>query len=236
MKVKVSYQTLVLPPPHSFAYTLDLEFLDHELKIDYNLEFLNRDEVTLEEIEEEGYSANDDFKWTGTLGREWVEDLADDLLQAELEEENEELDVYLHLEITHNGETDSGLAVLAEEWDYRLQELIQAIYEKAGLEKALQMKIINIQGAQRSYHEINASFVTKSAKLNSKTITWEDLHDIMSQVYIVEYDGESEEKPSKDGLWIDPNGESGYFKFDTENNKEITKAKNILLDLIKKLG
>lgn len=236
MKVKVSYQTLVLPPPHSFAYTLDLEFLDHELKIDYNLEFLNRDEVTLEEIEEEGYSANDDFKWSGTLGREWVEDLADDMLQAELEEENEELDVYLHLEINHNGETDSGLAVMAEDWDYRLQELIQAIYEKAGIEKPLLLKIIHIQGGQRSYDEVKASFEHKSAKINSKDISWEDLHEVMSQVYIVEYDGESTEKPTKDGLWIDPDGESGYFKFDTENNKEIIKAKNSLLDLIKRLG
>ena len=54
MNVKVSYQTLQLPPPFAFAYTLDLTFSEDQIDISYALEFMNREDITLEEIEEEG--------------------------------------------------------------------------------------------------------------------------------------------------------------------------------------
>ncbi len=128
MKVKISYQTIQLPPPHAFAYTLELVFKPKKLEIKYNLEFLNREEVTAEELEEEGYSDNDDFSWSGELGEAWVNDLQQDLMDAELEDESDDFNIYLHIEISDGEENVSGLALLAEDWDYRLQELIQAIY------------------------------------------------------------------------------------------------------------
>ena len=93
MNVKISYQTLQLPPPFAFAYTLDLIFQEDRLDISYELEFMNRDQISLEEIEEEGYSEDDDFNWKGSLGKVWVDNLQNDLSQIELEDESEEFNV-----------------------------------------------------------------------------------------------------------------------------------------------
>lgn len=232
MKVKVSYQTLQLPPPHAFAYTLELDFLEDELKVKYELEFLNRDEITLEEIEEEGFSTDDDFSWTGSLGKAWVDDLYDDLLDVELEEESEDFNIYLHMEIQDKEVDMAGLAVLAEDWDYRLQELIQAIYEKAGIEEKLKLQFIHIQTGENTFYQLEASFEHKTCNINKKPITWEELHQLMSDVYTIDFEGEEVEKPSKEGLWINPDGESGYQHFDAQAGPKAEKIKQRILDVL----
>lgn len=226
MNVKISYQTLQLPPPLAFAYTLDLDFKSNELIIKYALEFLNREDITLEEIEEEGFSENDDFSWEGTLGKEWVDNLKDDLEQIDLEEVSEDFNIYLHVEIDNDY---SGLAVLAEDWDYRLQELIQAIYEKAGVEDKLKMKILNLEGNTKEYFELEGSFVDRSGKINNKVMDWDELHQLMSDIYTIDFDGESTDKPSANGLWIDPDGQSGFQQFEPQAGPKATNIKKRIL-------
>ncbi|VXD12057.1 hypothetical protein [Marinoscillum sp. 108] len=234
MKVKVSYQTLQLPPPLAFAYTLEMEFHEEEIKIQYDLEFLNRDEITLEEIEEEGFSENDDYSWTGTLGKAWVEDLYDDLLEVDLEDESEDFNIYLHMEISHDGQEDSGIAVMAEDWDYRLQEVIQAIYEKAGIEDKLKLKFIHQANGERSFYELEGSFEHKTCQINQKDISWDELHQLMSDVYTIDFEGESVEKPSGDGLWIDQDAMSGYQLFDEQAGPKAAKIKSRILDILER--
>ncbi|MEQ8470425.1 MAG: hypothetical protein RIC35_04535 [Marinoscillum sp.] len=227
MTVKVSYQTLQLPPPFAFAYTLELDFKASELHIKYNLEFLNRDDITLEEIEEEGYSKDDDFSWSGTLSKVWVESLKNDLQNIDLEDESEDFNIYLHVEIDND---QSGLAVMAEDWDYRLQELIQAIYEKAGIEDKLKMKIIHLDGSTREFYELEGSFEERNGKVNNRLIEWDDMHQLMSDIYTIDFEGESVEKPNENGLWIDPDGQSGYQHFETQAGPMSNKIKKRILD------
>lgn len=230
MNVKISYQTLQLPPPFAFAYTLDLTFQKEELQVSYELEFLNRDQISLEEIEEEGYSENDDFSWKGSLGKVWVDNLQEDLAQIELEDESEDFNIYLHVEFDNGNQ---GLAVLAEDWDYRLQELIQAIYEKAGLEAKLQMKVLHIAGNKRAFFEIEGSFEKLSGTVNKKPIDWEELHLLMEDIYTIDFDEEPVTKPEKDGLWIDPDGTDNYQLFDQQAGP---KAKSIINRILERLA
>ncbi|MFT6881765.1 MAG: hypothetical protein ACI83W_000733 [Marinoscillum sp.] len=232
MKVKVSYQTLQLPPPHSFAYTLEMNFHADHIDIVYDLEFLNRDEVTDEELEEEGYTKDDNFQWKGSLGQVWVNDLKDDILDVELEEESEDFNTYLHFEIETGEETMDGLAVLAEDWDYRLQEVIQAIYEKAGIESKLMVKFINKDGAASEYFELTASFEHQTTEVNKKSITWEQLHELMSDMYVINFEEEPQDNPDKNGLWIDPDGQSGYQLFDAQAGPKANKIKSRILSLL----
>ena len=230
MNVKVSYQTLQLPPPFAFAYTLDLTFSEDQIDISYALEFMNREDITLEEIEEEGYSENDDFNWEATLGKVWVDNLMNDLDQIELEDESEDFNTYLHVEFEDGRE---GLAVLAEDWDFRLQELIQAIYEKAGVEAKLQMKILHIEGNQRSFYEVEGSFENLSGSVNKKPIDWEELHLLVEDIYTIDFDGEVFDKPESTGLWIDPDGSGNYQLFDSQAGPKGKTIKQHILERLK---
>ncbi|RED93883.1 hypothetical protein [Marinoscillum furvescens] len=232
MNVKISYQTLQLPPPHAFAYTLDLSFVNDEVQIAYELEFLNRDDISREEIEAEGFSENDDYKWEGTLGNEWASLLHESLQNIELEDESEDFNIYLHVEMSENGETRDGMVVLAEEWDYKLQELIQAIYEKAGIEKPLKMLIQAIAGNQRAFYEVSGSFEKRAARINKTEISWEALHDLMADIYTIDFDQEPVKSPTKDGLWVDPDGESGYQRFEDQAGPKAEDIKKRILQAL----
>lgn len=232
MNVKISYQTLQLPPPHAFAYTLDLAFGENEVAITYELEFLNRDDITKEEIEEEGFSEDDDYKWNGTLGAEWAAMLKESLEAIELEDESEDFNIYLHVEINDGDERRDGMVVLAEEWDYKLQELIQAIYEKAGIEKPLALLCMAIEGNQRSFYEVKGSFEKRTAWVNKTEISWEALHDLMADIYTIDFDQEAVKKPEKDGLWIDPDGDSGYQRFEDQAGPKADKIKTRILEAL----
>lgn len=226
MNVKISYQTLQLPPPFAFAYTLDLTFSNDQINISYALEFMNRDQISLEEIEEEGYSENDDFNWEGSLGKVWVDNLQNDLDQIELEDESEDFNTYLHLEFEDGRE---GLAVLAEDWDFRLQELIQAIYEKAGVEARLIMKLINIDGNERSFYELEGSFENLSGKVNNHAIDWDEFHLLIEDIYTIDFEGDTVRKPEGNGLWIDPDGAGNYQLFDKQAGPKANSIKNRIL-------
>lgn len=230
MNVKVSYQTLQLPPPFAFAYTLELNFKADALDIKYALEFMNRDQITLEEIEEEGYSENDDFNWEGSLGKVWVDNLKNDLEHIELEDESDDFNIYLHVEFDDDRQ---GLAVLAEDWDFRLQELIQAIYEKAGLEAKLIMKLIHIDGKKQSEFVLEGSFEHLSGSVNGQSIDWEELHQLIEDIYTIDFEEEPLTKPSKDGLWIDPEGSGNYQLFDNQAGPKSKEIKARILGRLK---
>jgi len=229
MIVKVSYQTLLLPPPFAFAYTMELKFKNDQIDIQYDLEFLNRDEISMEEIEAEGYSENDDFSWKGSLGKVWYDDLYNDIDQIELEDETEEINVYLHMDISNDGHQDEGLVVLAEDWDYRLQELIQAIYEKAEIEAPLQLTCLNIEKGQKEKFELKGTFEHKTATINGKPIDWEEMHELVADIYNIEMEVEPTTKTNKDGLWVDPDSSGEYFNFDDLAGPQAAQIKKRIL-------
>lgn len=226
MKVQVSYQTLQLPPPFAFAYTLKMEFLENELKVKYDLEYLNREDLSREEIEAEGYSEDDDFSWRGSLGKVWVDTLKEGFEKIDLEEESEDFNVYLHVAIEGSR---SGLAVHAEDWDYRLQELIQAVYEKSGIEDQLKMRFMHINGAQRNYYELTGSFEHKTCSVGGRELSWDDLQELMADVYTIDFDGEPVAIPDDEGLWIAPDADSDYQLFDIQAGESASKMKKRIL-------
>ncbi len=231
MIVRISYQTLLLPPPFAFAYTMELDFKNEQIEIKYDLEFLNRDEISLEEIEAEGYSENDDYSWQGTLGKVWYDDLYNDIHQIELEEETEEINVYLHMEVQSNDNFENeGLVVLAEDWDYRLQELIQAIYEKDGIEAPLSLTCINVKNGNKETFHLKGTFEHKTATINDQPIDWEQMHELVADIYAIDLESEPVSKVKGDALWIDPASDGAYFNFDELAGPKAVKIKERILN------
>lgn len=233
MQVNISYQTLHLPPPFAFAYTLRLEFKSNELLVDFQLEYLNRETLSEDEILDEGYSLEDKFGWTGTLGPEWVKELKTDIANAQLQKETEEHPIWIHFEIANE---KSGLVINPDDWEYRLQELIQAIYEKAGHEKPLQMKFIDREKGKSTFYELTGSFATRSCTINQKSIPWQEMQTLMSEVFSMEFEEEWTSKPDEDGLWINPDGISGYQAVEQMAGKRAQSTKKQILKTLQSAG
>lgn len=232
MQVNISYQTLHLPPPYALAYTLKLDFRQTSLLVDFQLEYLNREELTDEEILDEGYSLDSTFEWSGELDGVWVKELKAPLLNAKLKSETEEANVWIHIEIEGG---KSGLVLDPDEWEYRLQEIIQAIYEKAGYEKPLHMKFIEQSKGKNTFYELTGSFATRTCQINGKELSWDRMQLLMSDVFSMDFEGEWTEKPTKEGLWINPDGMSGYQSVAEMAPSRYKKVEKAILQILENL-
>ena len=232
MQVTISYQTLHLPPPYAFAYTLRLDFLPEALQIDFQLEYLNRSALTEEEILDEGYSLDDSFQWNGTLDLVWSRELKPAISETDLQEETEEdINIWIHFDVANE---KKGLVTNPDEWEYRLQEVIQAIYEKAGHEKPLQMKFVDRQSGKRTFYELTGSFASRQCIINKKSISWQQMQSLMSEVFSMDFEGEWSKNPEDDGLWIDPDGLSGYQAVHHQmSGKKAQVVKNNILKILR---
>lgn len=228
MIVNISYQTLHLPPPYAFAYTLDMEF-GKELNVAFSLEYLNRDTMTEEEIISEGYTADDDFQWSGTLSDVWVKELKADLSDIDLTKPKDTDPIWIYVRNDYKEGNVSSL----EEWDFRLQEVIQAIYEEAGKELLLKIKFIYISGSKSEFYELNGSFAERTCKVNKKKLAWQEMQSLLSKIFSLDFDTEPVTDPKEDDLWIDPDGQSGYQSVNKMVGKKGSKLVGCIVKTLK---
>lgn len=225
MNAIISYQTVHLPPPFAFAYTLELDVKKNSLAVKYQLEYLNRDSLSEEEILEEGYSPDDDFQWNGELDNVWSMYIKPELQKIKTGQPKENDPIWIHAK---TDQVEGNLKDL-EQWDFLLQELIQAIYEQSGYEKPLKLKIITRERGRSEFYEIDGQFTTRSALINGKPIAWDVLQTLLSTIYTVEFDEEADpvKEPAGDGLWIDLYGQSTYIfagKLNQKSSVNIIKS------------
>lgn len=225
MKIKISYQTLLLPPPFAFGYTLDLVINEESLNVLFELEFLNRDTISEDEILEEGYSLDDDFSWSGELGKAWCDEL-DSLKAIELEPNSSDENIWMHFTIGEGNEIKSGMTKDTSLWDFKIQELIQAIYEKSKRELPLDVKLKHRSGDQILDLNVKGSFETLTAKVNGKNVQWRKMQEAMSHVFSADITQEGSKKPKEDGLWIDMNGDKVFYLLELKKQElsEIIKV------------
>lgn len=177
MKISISYQTQHLPPPHAYAYVFELETGD-VLKVEFNLEYLNRDSVSEDEILEEGYTLEEGFNWQGELPGIWSNVLSNLMEKLELQSEyDEKAPFYLFIEVNNKSGYTSG-----SEFDYLLQEMIQAVYETAEYEAPLYFTFL----LGKEKFEIEANFKNRELKAtrntHSKNLDWTVLRSFLEKI------------------------------------------------------
>jgi hypothetical protein len=218
VNIKISYQTLLLPPPFAFGYTLEIDMLDKELKINFEMEYLNRDTITEDEVLEEGFTMNDDFQWKGVLGKAWSDRLIE-INSIELEETSSNEHIWMHFRMNDGSTERSGLASDVDTWDFNIQELIQAIYEKTKRELPLSVELIYKSEKSSTKYLVEGHFETLKSTINDQPIDWVKMQDLMEKVFSQDYDDKFTKKPSKQGLWVDLDGTREYYFI--ENSKSL---------------
>ncbi len=222
--VDIYYQTRRLPPPYSYRYALLLQPKDQALRVRLEWTYTDRDELTEEDIEAEGFSANDDFFWEGALPVVWTATLHDLLRETRWVPENTSNDSSLRVMVTRSSEeVVQGSPHDHPEWEYFLQETIQAVYEAAQRERPLRLAYLNFQKDRESVElRWEASFLTRTLILvritdgvpQERTVPWPLLRPLLQAWYVPDYDPEKAEAsiPRLSGEYADP-GDGRWHQF-----------------------
>jgi len=202
MNLVLSYQTQDLPAPFAFAATFTIDLSKDLVVLDFNLEYLGRDELTEEEIIAEGFSTNDDFKWKGSIGKNWNKPL-ESLLNGGMSD-HPKGDFYLHL----SSKQSEGYPDLSD--DVIIQALLQAVFEAAGKEAPLQIHFH--QSRERNFI-VRWEFAKRKVVIGEKDISWSQGYELLNLIYASEIDESTATKKtfnqsiSLDGThWINISG------------------------------
>lgn len=216
----VRYQTApVVPAPFAHFYTLKLDIQSaDDLRVDFDIIYNDRLELTDDEIYDEGFSKDDDYKWKGALPAVWINEFREIFTSSKTirKREESEYEDFIEIELEENGKYVTIYPVDKERWSYFLQEMMQAIFETAGREKPFELTYLDIENDSKTTIDLRASFGKKEFTLSknggtARKLHWDQLQKIMDTVYKAEFvaDNASENRPTKrgkyltagDGLW-----------------------------------
>jgi hypothetical protein len=221
--IAITYDNTIVPPPFSFIYQLNINLEKGRTKVDYQLNYTDRNEIDEEEILEEGFTLNDDFQWNGELPDLWQQEVKNFIAQTSWTAYQEEDEEILRFALLQEG--SQPISVVPEDikkTEYFLQELIQAIYEISQKERPLIIRYKEIgPDNDTTFISIQPSFSQRSVRVTQrqnkqqqeKDIPWHSLQYIFEAVYLPEYDYEkaTPKEPVKPGKYID-NGEGIWFE------------------------
>ena len=217
-----------VPPPFHYAYHLELTLREDKLDAAFDLKYLHREDLTEEEIIEEGFTPDDDWSWKGSLPKLWLLTLKDQLqksLWPNKPKEAQEGEALLEIQLLNKAgeELFSGRPADVQSWEYFLQEMMQAVFEVAKKEAPLNLHYKEVNHLNQSIEIwVAASFAERQANARQqgmegpavKEISWVELKKLLKTVYMPEYDYDSarDEEPKKMGRFLST-GEGLWFTF-----------------------
>ena len=226
LNLTVHYETLAFPPPYSYRYVLKIQWQSKALSVDYHLEYTGREELSEEDVLEEGFTIDDDFHWQGTLPPVWRQALEEviDRTPALSEQPSREYAQSLVLILQYAAaQQQRGWPHNAPEWEYCLQELIQAIYEASRRERPLEIRYLNNIGGHLEQVHIQASFLHRRLTVETQPGSknrhreWQQLAPLLKAVYTLDYDPDQSlgvakvgKMPQRPGRYLDP-GEGRWY-------------------------
>jgi hypothetical protein len=216
----LKYQTSEnIPPPFAHAIELSGEIIQNkELFIAFDLTYLDRDLLTEDEILDEGFSMNDDFSWKGSLPDVWRDILFGNLKSAKplKIKDLEPHQPFWQLDLDGQSFYPSN----SEKFSYLLEEVQQAVFEKAQRELPLHLIFFKNQSGETKEITIMASFVDRKIEINRKennlpgkssVLPWDELNFILKNTFSGEFIMETafNHKPAHKGTFV--NIGDGYW-------------------------
>lgn len=181
MKITLSYQPQQLPPPFAYAAVMQLQTDNGEMiDVQFNLEYLDRDELSDDELRAEGFTRDDNFGWKGKLSSNWKADVEN--LTTQTFETTPHPDTYLHV---HVDGTDYNFPKEIEYAEILFQELMQGILEQAKIEAPLELEL----KFDKESAELCWCFAERTIDLNGKTSTrWKTGRTLLKTIYCLDFE------------------------------------------------
>ena len=199
---EVRYQTApIVPPPYTHFYTLAFRPAFKEyLHVDLSITYTDREDLDEEDIIGEGFTLDDNYSWSGRLPLTWLETATSLIrktrLQAFDEDKLTDNDEYFLLTLEQeSGGAQSGVPTPKNDWQYFIQELMQAVYEASEREKPFEFTYLDHRSGSPTEVHLTGLFsrrevqvdIRRKGRNQTRTLPWNDLQSVMEAIYGVEY-------------------------------------------------
>jgi hypothetical protein len=198
----IDYRTTIeVPAPYSYMVQIGVDLKKDILNIDFKMQYTNREELDEEEILNEGFSLNDDFEWAGIVDNVWADELENLLSRTDKRHIPTDEDIIIT-------ESERSFAPHNyKDWNFLLQDLIQAVFETSGKEKPWQMDLVVIKKENRNIQQMKVLFAKREIDFafgSNIKMDWQRSKKFMEQIYLGEFDEAkaSEKKPDREGVYI----------------------------------
>ncbi|MBC3784589.1 hypothetical protein [Spirosoma utsteinense] len=241
-RLQIRYQTArSLPAPYAYFYTLAVNPAGNEVQLDLAITYPDRDDIDDDELIAEGFTRDDDFSWSGRLPAVWHEAFAavagKTRLQPIDEENLKEDDDFWEITLVSKGVDQTGKPGNADDWQYLIQELIQATYEADKRERPFELTYLDIDSRRPGRAiTLTASFANRSVAVRderntdgARMLPWSTLQRVMSTVYSVDFDPETtlDRRPKTTGQWLNLGTEEWY---DISKEPKLSRTLNELIN------
>ena len=234
--ISVEYHYLELPAPYSYTKKLLFTISENALLVDYSMEYTDREDFSIEELEDEGFGENDNETWKGELNKDWTESLT----------------LLCSLKIGEKASSANECIVKADgipietygqehRWDYFIQEITQTIYETAEWETPLMIRYCKKESGKAPIQTLQISFKNRNiirdlSLPTEKTIGWDATQTLLELYYLQEFKaGEHSNKiPNQAGIFTDP-GDGHWYNIDSSSSSLSKKQKERLLQQLSEL-
>jgi hypothetical protein len=212
VRLEIDLNSEMVPPPYSHTIELKIKIEPNFLNVVYDLVYTQREDLTEDEIFEEGFTIEDDYHYKGEISKAWEKPLKELYSKSKwavnkkLIEENGGIQL---LAKDKSSQIRRSVPINQSEWQIFTQEIIQAIYETNQTEAPLTIRYLMIRNNEKSLHTITAKFSLRKIDFdtNGKKIDmpWEEVKMLLADVYLPDYDYDQaqEKQPQKNGEFID---------------------------------
>ncbi len=211
----IEYDSGIVPPPYSHVFRLLLNWKDGNLSTELDLHYTDREDLSKEEILDEGFTENDDYSYRGRLNPIWTKPVTGQLAAAKwtgkaIDEGG------LTVAVLENGKAGPVRVPADQEgWQLLAQDLIQAIYETSKKEAPLTIKYREITHESTKDCAVTVKFSDREVLFESdeesRMINWEYAVQLLKLIFTPDYHYElAREEPGKkrgayiecgDGFW-----------------------------------
>jgi hypothetical protein len=211
IRLEIDFDSGVVPPPYSHTIKLKIKVEPHFLNVNFDMEYTQREELTEEEILDEGFSMDDDYHYVGEISTAWtnpIKELYSKSKWAVNKKIIEDGGIQLLAKDIH-GKIFRSIPLNQQDWQFLMQEIIQAIYETNKKEAPLTVRFLSIRNNEKFLYTIVAKFSSRQIDfdLNGKSIEldWEGIKSLLTDIYLPDYDYDQakEAQPQKNGDFLD---------------------------------
>jgi hypothetical protein len=213
--IVLEYDSGIVPPPYSHVFQLALDWGKEFLEVKLDLHYTEREELSEQEILDEGFTLDDDYSYNGKLNPVWVKPVQELFSKTRWTNKDIEDGGITITPLERGKEVGLKIPSNQEEWQLMAQDLIQAIYETVKKELPLQIHYRKVDKEQITDASLTVHFSNREVIFEmgqeKRTIHWEYAIQLMKMVFTPDYHYElAKEEPSNkrgyyiecgDGLW-----------------------------------
>ena len=244
IRLEIDFDSGVIPPPYSHMFKLKIGFGKNFLDTTLDLIYTDREELTEEEIFDEGFTTDDNFHFHGEIPKVWETPLKSLYAKSKWSnnKSNEDGGIRILAKDSH-GKISRTVPLNQQEWQLFAQDYIQAIYESSKKERPLQLQYLICENDKEIAIQLQVKFLLRNVEVSVngeiKEGDWDNTKELLSYVFLPDYDyGKAQEQQPKksghfiecgDGFWHEMG--KGVINID-DSFDAVTKIKNGFQKLI----